>query len=129
MDLPSCSSMGAAPRRSCCSRCSSVSRERGASRSTGRASVEWLDGVLDALGLDATALAGNSMGGTWALWYALARPERVRRLVLLGAAPLLPGTRVPPPLRVMATPKIGELLQRMMKPSPKMVVRMMSSMG
>src|SRR6266540_1444096 len=55
--------------------------------------------------------------------------ERVRRLVLLGAAPLLPGTRVPPPLRVMATPKIGELLQRMMKPSPKMVVRMMSSMG
>jgi pimeloyl-ACP methyl ester carboxylesterase len=32
------------------------------------------------------------MGGTWALWYALARPERVRRLVLLGAAPLLPGT-------------------------------------
>jgi len=94
-----------------------------------RAAVEWLDGVLDALGLDATALAGNSMGGTWALWYALARPERVRRLVLLGAAPLLPGTRVPPPLRVMATPKIGELLQRMMKPSPKMVVRMMSSMG
>src|SRR6266508_2637254 len=84
-----------------------------------RAAVEWLDGVLDALGLDATALAGNSMGGTWALWYALARPERVRRLVLLGAAPLLPGTRVPPPLRVMATPKIGELLQRM-KPNAKM---------
>jgi len=94
-----------------------------------QAAVEWLDGVLDALGLDATALAGNSMGGTWALWYALARPERVRRLVLLGAAPLLPGTRVPPPLRMLATPKIGELLQRMMKPSPKMVVRMMSSMG
>lgn len=91
--------------------------------------VEWLDGMLDALGLDTTALAGNSMGGTWAVWYALARPERVRRLVLLGAAPLLPGTRVPPPLRVMATPKIGELLQRMMKPSSKMVVRMMSSMG
>jgi pimeloyl-ACP methyl ester carboxylesterase len=93
------------------------------------AAVEWLDGVLDALGLDATALAGSSMGGTWAIWYALARPERVRRLVLLGAAPLLPGTRVPPPLRVMATPRIGELVQRMMKPSPKMVVKMMASMG
>jgi pimeloyl-ACP methyl ester carboxylesterase len=94
-----------------------------------QAAVEWLDGVLDALGLDELALAGNSMGGTWALWYALARPERVRRLVLLGAAPLLPGTRVPPPLRVMATPGIGELLQRMLKPSRKMVVKMMASMG
>jgi pimeloyl-ACP methyl ester carboxylesterase len=94
-----------------------------------QAAVEWLDGVLDALGLDEIALAGNSMGGTWALWYALARPERVRRLVLLGAAPLLPGTRVPPPLRVMATPRIGELLQRMLKPSRKMVVKMMASMG
>ena len=91
--------------------------------------IEWLDGVLDALGLDATALAGNSMGGTWALWYALARPERVRRLVLLGAPPLLPRTRIPALLRVMVTPKVGEWLQRLMKPSPKLVVRMMGSMG
>jgi pimeloyl-ACP methyl ester carboxylesterase len=91
--------------------------------------IEWLDEVLDVLGLDAAALAGNSMGGMWALWYALARPERVRRLVLLGAPPLLPGTRIPPLLRVMVTPKVGELLQKIMKPSPKMVVRMMASMG
>lgn len=69
------------------------------------------------------------MGGTWALWYALARPERIRRLVLLDAVPLLPGTRPPPPLRVMATPKVGEFLQRVAKPSPKMVVRMMASVG
>jgi pimeloyl-ACP methyl ester carboxylesterase len=69
------------------------------------------------------------MGGTWALWYALARPDRVRQLVLLGAAPLLPGTRIPPPLRVMATPLLGELLERLTKPSPKLVVRMMASMG
>jgi pimeloyl-ACP methyl ester carboxylesterase len=94
-----------------------------------QAAIDWLDGVLDALGLDATALAGSSMGGTWALWYALARPERVRRLVLLGAAPLLPATRVPLPLRMMAIPRVGELLQRMMKPSPKMAVKMMASMG
>ena len=91
--------------------------------------IDWLDSALDALGLDATALAGSSMGGTWALWYALARPERVRRLVLLGAAPLLPGTRVPPPLRVMAIPRVGRWLQRLMKASPKMVVKMMASMG
>jgi pimeloyl-ACP methyl ester carboxylesterase len=59
----------------------------------------------------------------------MARPDRLRGLVLLGAAPLLPGTRVPPPLRVIATPVVGELLQRLMKPSPELVVRMMASMG
>lgn len=93
------------------------------------ATVEWLDSLLDALGLDVTALLGNSMGGVWALWYALAHPERVSRLVLLGATPLLPGTRVPLPLRVMVTPKLGELLQRLIPPSRKMVVRMMGFMG
>jgi pimeloyl-ACP methyl ester carboxylesterase len=67
------------------------------------AAVEFLDEVLDKLGLETSALAGGSMGATWALWYALARPERVRRLALLGSAPLLPGTRPPVPLRVMAT--------------------------
>ncbi|HZC99048.1 MAG TPA: alpha/beta hydrolase [Actinomycetes bacterium] len=91
--------------------------------------VEFLDEVLDQLQLETAALAGSSMGGTWALWYALARPDRLRGLVLLGAAPLLPGTRVPPPLRVLATPVVGELLQRLTNPSPKLVVWMMASMG
>lgn len=91
--------------------------------------VEWVDGVLDALGLDTTALGGSSMGGMWALWYALARPGRVRRLVLLGAPPLLPGTRIPSLLRVMVTPAVGDALQRVMKPTPKIVVQMMASMG
>ena len=48
------------------------------------AAVEFVDEVLDELGLERSALAGGSMGATWALWYALARPERVRRLALLG---------------------------------------------
>jgi pimeloyl-ACP methyl ester carboxylesterase len=84
---------------------------------------------VDELGLETPALAGGSMGGTWALWYALAHPERVRRLVLLTGAPLLPGTRATAPLRVMATPVVGDLLARMVKPNAKMVVRLMSSMG
>jgi pimeloyl-ACP methyl ester carboxylesterase len=59
------------------------------------AAIEFVDEVLDELELETSALAGGSMGGTWALWYALARPERVRRLVLLTGAPLLPGNPCP----------------------------------
>jgi pimeloyl-ACP methyl ester carboxylesterase len=93
------------------------------------AAVEFLDEVLDELGLQTSAFAGNSMGGTWALWYALARPERVQRLVLLGSAPLLPGTRAPIPLRVTAAPLVGDLLPHVVKPNRKMLLRLMASMG
>jgi pimeloyl-ACP methyl ester carboxylesterase len=93
------------------------------------AAVEFVDEIADVLDLDTFVIAGNSMGGTWALWYALARPGSVSRLALLGSAPLLPGTRPPLPLRAMATPVIGEVLARAMKPNAKMVVRLLSSMG
>ena len=92
------------------------------------AAVEFVDEVLDALKLETVALAGNSMGGTWALWYALERPDRVRRLVLLGASPLLPGTRAPTPIRIMAAPAIGDAPSRV-KTNEKMIVRFMASMG
>lgn len=45
--------------------------------------VAWLDGVLDGLGVDATALGGHSYGGWIAARYAIARPERVSSLVLV----------------------------------------------
>jgi pimeloyl-ACP methyl ester carboxylesterase len=93
------------------------------------AAVAFVDEVVAALGLQACALAGNSMGGTWALWYALARPDRVGQLVLIGSAPLLPGTRPPAPLRVMAAPMVGALLTRVAKPNAKMLIRLMSSVG
>jgi pimeloyl-ACP methyl ester carboxylesterase len=32
------------------------------------AAVSWLDGLVDALDLEATALVGHSGGGVWALW-------------------------------------------------------------
>jgi pimeloyl-ACP methyl ester carboxylesterase len=92
------------------------------------AAINFLDEVVDE-GLETSALAGDSIGGTWALWYALVRPERVRRIVLLGSAPLLPGTRPPATLRVTAAPVVGDLLARMVKPNAKMLVRLMSSVG
>lgn len=93
-------------------------------------SVQVVEQLLDAFGLERADLGGNSTGGVWALWTALDRPERVRRIVLVGATPLLPGTTPPLPLRLMSTPGLGSLLDRMMPAaSPETVRKMMAGMG
>lgn len=45
--------------------------------------AEWLDDVLEGLGITQAALVGASLGGWMALDYALRRPQRVARLALL----------------------------------------------
>jgi len=87
----------------------------------------WLDHLLDALELDATALLGHSAGGVWALRYALAHPDRITRLVLIGP-PTLPGTRCPLPYRLLGTPGVGSLLSRV-PPSHSSVLRLAGFMG
>jgi len=93
------------------------------------AAIRFLDDVLTELGLERPTLVGQSGGGVWALWYLLAHPERVGGLVLVGSAPLLPGTRPPVPLRIAATPVVGDLLSRLVRPTPKTLVRLLSSVG
>jgi pimeloyl-ACP methyl ester carboxylesterase len=46
---------------------------------------EFLRGMLDALHLPSAPIVGTSMGGLWALSLALAHPERVSHLVLIGS--------------------------------------------
>jgi 2-hydroxymuconate-semialdehyde hydrolase len=49
----------------------------------------WVDhalGLLDALKIESTHIVGNSFGGGLALALAIRAPERVKRLVLMGAA-------------------------------------------
>jgi pimeloyl-ACP methyl ester carboxylesterase len=94
-----------------------------------RAAVAWTERLLDALGLDAAALVGHSMGGLWSAWYALERPTRVSRLVLLGGAPALPGERAPLPFRVMATPGLARLAQRLAPPSEKALLKFARMVG
>ena len=91
--------------------------------------VRFVDEVLDALGLESAVVAGASGGGTWAIWFALDRPERVRGLVMLGSVPLLPGARIPVGIRLMSTPGLGDLLGRTMRPGRRMLQRLMSSVG
>ena len=46
--------------------------------------AEWLDDVLDGVHLERAALVGMSLGGALALDFAVRRPQRVERLVLLA---------------------------------------------
>ncbi len=91
--------------------------------------VGFVSDVLDALELESTFLVGASGGGIWATWYAMDHPERVRGLVMLGSVPTLPGGRAPLPLRLAATPGVGDLMVRGVKPGRRMLLRMMASMG
>jgi pimeloyl-ACP methyl ester carboxylesterase len=91
--------------------------------------VGFVGDVLDALGLDAPVLVGASGGGTWATWFALAHPDRVRGLAMLGSVPNLPGGHAPLPLRLTATPGIGDLMVRLVPPGRRMLLRMMASVG
>ena len=52
--------------------------------------VAWLTATLNALRLDRVSLLGQSFGGWLALKYAIAAPERVRKLGLLSAGGFLP---------------------------------------
>jgi len=92
------------------------------------AAVDWTGRLLDSLELDSTVLCGHSGGALWALWYALAHPARVDRLVLI--APIqIRGTRVPAPFRVLATPGLGSLVRKMMRPSEKSLLQLMGFFG
>jgi 2-hydroxymuconate-semialdehyde hydrolase len=50
--------------------------------------VRHLGDFLDALGIAQVDLVGNSFGGALVLAFAIAHPERVGRLVLMGSAGL-----------------------------------------
>jgi pimeloyl-ACP methyl ester carboxylesterase len=91
--------------------------------------VALVEAVLDALDLESAFLVGASGGGSWAVWTALDRPARVRGVVMLGSVPLLPGARIPVPIRLMATPVLGALVARVVKPGRSMLLAMMRSVG
>lgn len=46
--------------------------------------AEALNGLLGHLGLDTVSIIGNSMGGHSAVAFALAHPQKVRKLILMG---------------------------------------------
>ncbi len=63
--------------------------------------VDFVKSTMDGLELPKAAVVGNSMGGYWALLFALAYPDRVTKLVLIGepaaSGPPEPNAPAPPP--------------------------------
>ncbi len=70
--------------------------------------VRFMDAFLDAVGVESASLVGESMGGLVALNYALDRPRRVARLVLVDSGGL--GRELAFFLRVLSVPLLGEAL-------------------
>jgi pimeloyl-ACP methyl ester carboxylesterase len=80
--------------------------------------ISFVSDVMDGLGLERVTLVGNSMGGFWSLLYALARPDRVERVVLLGE-PAGSGPTPPRRFRAAATPYLNRLLfSTVLRPRP-----------
>lgn len=72
--------------------------------------VQFVASVLDALALPRAALVANSMGGYWALVFALAHPERVTKLVLVGEpAGSAPPQGPLPPRPAQAQPTLDDI--------------------
>lgn len=89
--------------------------------------VGWIGRLLDALELRSPILVGHSLGGLWALRFALATPERLTGLAMIGT-PSLPGTRAPLPFRLMGTPGVGTLIARQ-RETPKSFRRFAGMVG
>src|SRR5262249_49126888 len=81
--------------------------------------AELLRGALDALDLERANVVGGSIGNVWALRLAAHHPDRVRRVVLLGAGPVVSEARVPPVVRLLASPA-GALRVRMPGNRPRL---------
>jgi len=78
-----------------------------------RLADRFIPDVLDSLGVDGSAVVATSFGGWFALRTALAAPNRVNRLVMLGWTAGAPVDRLPALLRLGLRPVIGDLLDRL----------------
>jgi pimeloyl-ACP methyl ester carboxylesterase len=83
----------------------------------------FLADVVDALGESSVFVVGTSFGGYFALRGTAAASARVKALVTLGWSVGAPIARVPPIMRVGASPRVAKFTARL--PAPRLMVKPM----
>jgi len=78
----------------------------------------WMHDLVDGAGAERVDLVGNSMGGFFSIAFALAHPERVRSLVLVGAPAGL-DRRLPLFPRLWGSPIVGPLIGKLKITDPE----------
>ena len=88
--------------------------------------VNIIAGVLDGLDIDQATLVGNSLGGLFSLWFALDRPSRISRAVIVGQpAVAIRGARGSPIMGMLAAPLLGRVVTWMARlPAPRFSARL-----
>jgi pimeloyl-ACP methyl ester carboxylesterase len=81
-------------------------------------SIAFLGSLLDALEVERLPIVANSMGATWSIFFAVAHPERVSSLSLLGCPALFPGTGAPLWLRILSSALTRRALMKLRTPPP-----------
>lgn len=84
---------------------------------------DWLDAFLERIGVARVRLCVHDWGGL-ALAWAQRNPQRVERIVVMDAVPLLPGYRWHRMARIWRTPMLGEIAMGMTwKPTLRLLSR------
>ena len=88
--------------------------------------VNIVAGVLDDLDIDQATLVGNSLGGLFSLWFALDRPSRISRAVIVGQpAVAIRGARGSPIMGMLTAPLLGRVVTGMAQlPAPRFSARL-----
>lgn len=74
-----------------------------------QSAVDFIRSFMDAVGLEKSFLVGNSMGGYFSIYFAMQYPDRVKKLILIGA-PTGINLWIPLQIRLMGVKGLNKFL-------------------
>jgi pimeloyl-ACP methyl ester carboxylesterase len=88
------------------------------------AAADWVFDLVESIEAERIDLVANSMGGYFAMAFAIAHPERMRRLALVGAPAGIDRGTIPLILRLLWNPIIGPILGKIRITDPEALRRL-----